>query len=121
VSVDPANGKVWVVTDRGVGMLESSSQPAIPSGDLAVVVPYPNPFRPQHAFVIFKKLPSNSTLRIHNASGQVVRIFHPRDLTGTQALWDGKNESGKAVAPGVYLFSVTSGSTVQRGKVIVAR
>jgi hypothetical protein len=121
VSVDPANGKVWVATDRGVGMLESSSQPAIPSGDLAVVVPYPNPFRPQHAFVIFKKLPSNSTLRIHNASGQVVRIFHPRDLTGTQALWDGKNESGKAVAPGVYLFSVTSGSTVQRGKVIVAR
>jgi hypothetical protein len=121
VSVDQANGKVWVATDRGVAMLESSSQPPIPRGNLAVITPFPNPFRPHHAFVIFDKLPVNSTLRIHEASGRVVRIFHPRDLAGNQAQWDGKNDAGKAVKPGVYLFSVVSGSTVQRGKVIVAR
>jgi hypothetical protein len=110
-----------VATDRGVGMFESPSQPAIPRGDLAAIAPYPNPFRPQHAFVIFDKLPAGSTLRIHEPSGRVVRTFHSRDLRGNQAQWDGKNENGRAVMPGVYLFSVTSGSAVQRGKVIVAR
>jgi hypothetical protein len=121
VSVDPSDGKVWVATDRGVAVLESSSQPPIAREDLAVVVPYPNPFRPQHAFVVFNKLPVNSTLRLHDPSGRVVRTFRPGDLTGNEAHWDGTNEQGKKVAPGVYLFSVTSGSKVQRGKVIVAR
>jgi hypothetical protein len=121
LSVDPSDGKVWVATDRGVGMLESSSQPEIPAGELAVVTPYPNPFRPHHAFVIFDKLPVNATLRLHEPSGRVIRIFHPRDLTGNQVQWDGRNEQGRRVPPGVYLFSVTSGAKVQRGKVIVAR
>lgn len=121
VNIDPANGRVWVATDRGVAMLESASQPAIPGGEISKIVPYPNPFRPGHAFVVFRGLPSNSTLRIHEPSGRVVRIFRPRDLLGAEAQWDGKNEEGKPVPPGVYMFSVTSGSAVERGKVIVAR
>lgn len=121
VSVDRATGKVWVATDHGVAMLESEAQPAIASEALPAIVPYPNPFRPQHAYVVFNKLPANSTLRIHDPSGHVVRTFRPGDLRGNEAQWDGKNEDGKKVAPGVYLFSVVSGSKVQRGKVIVAR
>jgi hypothetical protein len=121
ISVDPVTGKVWIATDRGVSMLEGAGQTPVPNGSLAAVVPYPNPFKPQHRFVIFDNLPRNSTLRIHNAAGHVVKIFHPRDLTGNQAQWDGKNEQGASVTAGVYLFSVVSGSKVQRGKVIVAR
>jgi flagellar hook assembly protein FlgD len=42
-------------------------------------------------------------------------------LAGNQAQWDGNNESGRPVSPGVYLYSVTAGSTVERGKIVVAR
>ncbi len=121
VSVDRTTGRVWVATDRGVAMLESESQPAITSGELATVVPYPNPFRPQHAYVIFNKLPANSTLRIYDPSGHVVRTYQPAEMLGNEVQWDGKNEDGRKVAPGVYPFSVVSRSKVQRGKVIVAR
>ncbi len=121
VSVDPVTGKVWIATDRGVSMLEGDGPPALPSGSFPVVIPYPNPFKPQHRAVIFDNLPRNSTLRIYNAAGNIIRIFHPRDLTGNQAQWNGLNEQGKPVTAGVYLFSVVSGSNVQRGKVIVAR
>lgn len=121
IAVDSSTGRVWVATDRGLSMFESPSQPALESNSLPAILPYPNPFRPQHRVVIFDKLPRNATLRLHDADGRVVRIFHPRDLTGNQAQWDGRNEQGKPVAAGVYLFSVTSGSAVQRGKVIVAR
>jgi hypothetical protein len=121
IAIDSSTGRVWVATDRGVSMFESASQPALENNALPPIVPYPNPFRPQHRVVIFDKLPRNATLRLQDADGRVVRIFHPRDLTGNQAQWDGRNEQGKPVAPGVYLFSVVSGSAVQRGKVIVAR
>lgn len=121
LSVDPLTGKVWIATDRGVSMLEGAGQTVVPNGSLAEVTPYPNPFKPGHRFVIFDNLPRNSTLRIHDGTGHVVRIFHPRDLTGNQAQWDGKNQQGSPVSTGVYLFSVVSGSKVQRGKVIVAR
>ncbi len=121
VSVDASNGQVWIATDRGVAMLESASQPALRSGELPVVVPYPNPFRPGHRFVVFRGLPANSTLRIHDPAGRVVRILRPRDMLGNEIQWAGDNEQGKAVAPGVYTFTVTSGSATRRGKVIVAR
>jgi hypothetical protein len=119
--VDPVTGRVWIATDRGVSMLEGAGQTAVPNGSLAAVTPYPNPFKPGHRFVIFDNLPRNSTLRILDGTGHVVKIFHPRDLTGNQAQWDGKNQQGTPVSAGVYLFSVVSGSKVQRGKVIVAR
>ncbi|MCD6023948.1 MAG: antigen-like protein [Fibrobacteria bacterium] len=121
LSVDPVTGRVWIATDRGVSMLEGAGQTAVPNGSLAAVTPYPNPFKPGHRFVIFDNLPRNSTLRILDGTGHVVKIFHPRDLTGNQAQWDGKNQQGTPVSAGVYLFSVVSGSKVQRGKVIVAR
>jgi hypothetical protein len=100
-------------------MLESASEPPVTS--LQTVRVYPNPFLPQHRFVIFDNLPLDATVRVHNAAGSVVRIFHPSDLTGNQAQWDGTNQQGRPVAAGVYLYSVTSGSSVQRGKIIVAR
>ncbi len=118
VSVDPTSGHVWVATDRGVSMLESSAQP--PVSGLQTVSVYPNPFRPQHRYVIFDNLPRDATVRIHSAGGNVVRIFRPGNLAGNQAQWDGANEHGKPVAAGVYLYSVTSGSSVERGKIIVA-
>ena len=121
LSVDPATGKVWVATDRGVSMLEGAGPPAVPNGTITLIVPYPNPFKAQHRFVIFDHLPRNATLHITDATGKVVRIFKPADLKGNQAQWDGTNDQGRAVANGVYLFSVASGSGSTRGKVIVAR
>ncbi len=121
VSVDPSNGRVWIATDRGVSMFESASHPEVPKGRLENIIPYPNPFRPHHAFVILDNLPSNATVRIHSPSGNVVRIFQPRDLLGSRIQWDGNNESGRRVAAGVYTYSVTSGSSVVRGRIIVAR
>lgn len=121
VSVDITNGNVWVATDRGVVMFESASQPPVRAADFGEVVPYPNPFRPGHRFVVFGGLPANSTLRIHDATGRVVRVLRPRDMLGNEFQWAGDNEQGKRVAPGVYTFTVTAGSKVRRGKVIVAR
>ncbi len=119
LSVNPVNGQVWVTTDRGVNVLESKSQPVVTA--LQGVRVYPNPFLPQHRFVIFDGLPPDATVRIHTPAGNVIRTLRPSQLQGNQAQWDGTNEDGRAVSPGVYLYSVASGSSVARGKIIVAR
>jgi hypothetical protein len=119
VSVDPVTGVVWAATERGVSRYDGGiAFPKSSLGDLSV---YPNPFRASHRHVIFDQLPPQSELRIHTQAGQSVRTFRPSELNGYQAHWDGRNDAGKPVAPGVYLYTVKAGSQVKKGRLIVAR
>jgi hypothetical protein len=119
ISVDKGNGQIWLATDRGVSMLEGKVKgaPAAP----AEFKVYPNPFRPNHRFVIFDGLPDGASVAIHTESGNVIRRFPPSQVQGNQCQWDGLNASGNKVSPGVYLYSVVSGSKTKMGKIIVAR
>lgn len=119
VSVDPVTGAVWAATERGISRYEGGI--AFAKTSLAELNVYPNPFRANHRQVIFDQLPPQAELRIHTQAGQVVRTFRPSDLKGYQAHWDGRNDAGKAVAPGIYLYTVKSGSQVKKGRLIVAR
>jgi hypothetical protein len=85
----------------------------------------PNPYvfgDPQRSFgqtgvlgertIEFRNLPERATIRIYTVSGDLVRTLqHGPDsrgnLSGTIA-WDQKSESGLIVAPGLYIFHVTS-------------
>ncbi|CAN5593172.1 hypothetical protein BH23BAC4_BH23BAC4_00870 [soil metagenome] len=82
----------------------------------------PNPYvygDPQRSFglndpyrVEFRNLPERATIRIYTVSGDLIRTLrHGPDsrgnLSGTIA-WDQKSESGLIVAPGLYIFHVSS-------------
>ena len=124
LAVDPVTGRLWAATDRGVAMYESPAQPPLPRGELKTITPYPNPYRADHRArgvpVVFRDVPPDATLRLHDPSGTVLRIFTSGERRGNQFQWDGRNGQGRAVKPGVYLFTVTAGGKVERGKVIVA-
>ena len=62
--------------------------------------------------VEFRNLPERATIRLYTISGDLVRtIEHGPDvrgnLSGTTS-WDQKSDSGLLVAPGLYVFNVTS-------------
>jgi hypothetical protein len=77
---------------------------------------YPNPFdRREVPFVTFTELPQGSALFLTTVSGETVRVW--RDVSDNGVKWDGTNESGRLVAPGVYLWYV-DGSDI-RGKLTV--
>lgn len=124
LALDPVTGHLWAATDRGVAMFETAAQPSRLRGQLSAITPYPNPYRGDHRArgvpVVFRDVPPDATLRIHDASGTVVRVFEPARRRGNQFQWDGTNNAGRVVRPGVYLFSVTAGGKTERGKVIVA-
>ena len=69
---------------------------------------YPNPFNPQTT--IRYVLPQGAALRlvVYNALGQVVRtLVEGFRAAGKQAVtWDGRDQGGRQVAGGVYLYSL---------------
>jgi hypothetical protein len=84
---------------------------------------YPNPFNP--ATTIRYALPegANVTLVVYNILGQQVRTL----VNGAQGpgyhsvVWDGRDEAGRMVATGVYIYRLQAGGFSQIRKMILAK
>ncbi len=92
--------------------------------NLNALVVYPNPFRPNsglgHIRVNFDNLPSGAKLRIFTSDGR--RVSEGIVPGGSNALsWDGRNDAGRVVASGVYVYVAEFAGQRIVGKVVVAR
>jgi hypothetical protein len=84
---------------------------------------YPNPFNP--STVISYQLPVNSETRleIYNLSGQRVRtlVSGARPAGRHQAVWDGRDDGGRAVAGGTYFCRLQVGGFVRQRKLALVK
>lgn len=84
---------------------------------------YPNPFNP--ITTIAYQLPEESDVRltIYNVRGQQVRsAVSGRQAAGNREfIWNGLDDSGEAVASGVYLYRLHAGEAVLTRKMLLAR
>ncbi|MCB5253425.1 MAG: M6 family metalloprotease domain-containing protein [Candidatus Cloacimonadaceae bacterium] len=85
---------------------------------------YPNPFNPHtNIFFSVKDIAESASLTIYNTKGQIVR----RLFSGLPAkselslLWDGKDDSGKAVSSGIYLYRLQAGDFSQTRKMLLSK
>jgi len=79
---------------------------------LAINNVFPNPFNP--ATKIAFTVPENAgrvTLTVHNVSGQLVRTLVDGELEAGPAVvqWDGRSDSGKGLATGIYFAKLHAG------------
>ena len=90
-----------------------------PAPDLGDVAVYPNPFRPaKDATIKFLNLPANVKIRIYNVAGELVST--KKDITTGAAGWDGRNDYGKPVATGGYIYIITDNEGRKKtGKIAV--
>ncbi len=80
--------------------------------------PYPNPFDATVTpHVTFTGIPPGSSLIITTVNGEIVRSWS--NVVEDDIIWDGSNDHGSAVSPGVYLWYIES--TDFRGKLTVIR
>ncbi len=119
LDVNPANGEVWAVSNKGISRYESGSRPVF-SG-LAGAKVYPNPFLAKHRYLIFDNLSPGSRIQVFTQGGSVVYHASLASDAGGQLRWDGRNQSGARVTEGVYFYAITSGGQLKNGKIIVAR
>ncbi|HUP19810.1 MAG TPA: S8 family serine peptidase, partial [Gemmatimonadota bacterium] len=98
--------------------------PPEPPGELALDQNFPNPFRIGGATTIVFGIPDGadgaSELAVYDALGRRVRTL-ARDLApGEQAAaWDGRDESGSSVPPGVYVVRLIAAGGERTIRVLV--
>lgn len=124
LALDSVNGSLWFAQDLGLAKLtrddlRSASGYMTSAADSSVKV-YPNPFRPKiHSQLVFDYVSEDARVSIFNAGGKLVKSISGEDLLGGRAEWDGKDGSGRLVAPGVYHYLVRRGSKTKKGKLLI--
>ncbi len=109
------NGQV-TATVKELGTLAVMGQEDVSLQDLRVS---PNPFHQgTDTHITFANLSERATVKIFTPAGREVRRLEEADGDGLM-LWDGRNSSGDAVEPGVYVYRVESPGSERQGKVMV--
>ncbi|MGH7595940.1 MAG: FlgD immunoglobulin-like domain containing protein, partial [bacterium] len=101
--------------------------------DFALEQNYPNPFqsgtplgtREISATTIRYQLPKTTqvVLKIYNIFGQEVRtLANERQPAGMHSVvWDGRDQSGKEVSSGIYIYRLQTGESIQSRKMSFVR
>ncbi|MCZ6680989.1 MAG: T9SS type A sorting domain-containing protein, partial [Candidatus Poribacteria bacterium] len=91
--------------------------------NLKDVVVFPNPFIPDQSAskqVTFLNLTANATIEIYTLNGERVRSITVQNSAGT-ATWGGRNDSGREVASGLYIYLIRSDLDKAVGRIMVMR
>ncbi|UCF05882.1 MAG: choice-of-anchor D domain-containing protein [bacterium] len=84
---------------------------------------YPNPFNPMTRILFGLREPSVVSLRIYDASGRLVRVlvdeFHKAGHY--EADWNGRDNTGRRVASGIYFYRLATGDFVRTKKMVLLR
>jgi Two component regulator propeller len=120
IAFDEKRGIVYFGTEKGLSSLEI---PAIGTAEkMSTLDIGPNPFiMPDHPSVTIKGLADNTTIKILNITGALVKEFAAQG--GGRAFWDGTDSRGNSVGSGVYIIVAyaDNGNQVSTAKVAVVR
>jgi len=89
----------------------------------ALVQNYPNPFNPTTSIIYNVPRAAAVKLAVYNLSGQMVRtLVNERQGVGTYTVqWDAKDQFGRIVASGVYLYRLEADGLVQARKMLLVK
>jgi len=125
IAIDTIKGKVYFAHNLGLSVYSTAivrNASNYMQGDAPKPIAYPNPFRPKiHSAVTIDYISNKSIVYIFDSSGRRVRFFNTEELRGGAVAWDGKNEDGILVAPGLYHYMVKDGQKTAKGKIMVER
>jgi len=84
---------------------------------------FPNPFNPTATIRFEIARPEHVRLNVYDIRGRLVRtlVDELRQANSYQVVWDGTDNSGGAVASGVYFYRMTAGSFVQTNKMMLLK
>jgi hypothetical protein len=90
------------------------------SGDIEFKV-YPNPFSNQTQFIYELKKPTKVGLYIYDTKGMRIKtLIDGIQTSGIYKLaWNGKNDSGKTLQPGIYYYKFLANGLNKNGKLVI--
>ncbi len=84
---------------------------------------YPNPFNPATSITFAIPRSGHVRVEIFDILGRLVATVHDGDLAAGEhtVVWDGTNNTGEAVASGIYLYRVRFGDSDRTRKMILVK
>ncbi len=81
---------------------------------------YPNPFNPETTIRFALTSAQQATLTVYNVTGQKVRTLVQGTIQAGQqsVVWDGRDDSGNAVASGIYFYRLSTDEETQSRKMV---
>lgn len=114
----------WLLAPIGI----EDDEPTVPlPRQVGLSQNYPNPFNPSTVItVVVPGKPGEAVdamLAIHTLRGRVVRILHEGAIpAGTHSFtWDGRDDAGRAVPSGAYLYRISSGEGILTRKMLLVK
>jgi parallel beta-helix repeat protein/predicted outer membrane repeat protein len=118
----PAHSVCGLVGAKQVGCTQTAVDGLTPSAS-RLHQSYPNPFNPATRIAFDVKETALVSLKIFDVSGRLVRtLAESRYAPGSYAiLWNGQDESGRAVASGTYFCRMTAGTYSDTKKIVLLK
>jgi hypothetical protein len=119
ISIKIGDIKTLTLQPLGVRIEQLSSVP----NDFSLSQNYPNPFNPSTRIEFSLPKQSFVSLKIYDVIGrEVSTVVDEVKGAGRFAVeWNGRNQSGRLAASGVYFYQITAGSFVQNKKMILLK
>ena len=118
IEIQQVTGEVYIGTNKGLQSIRGTATEGgvVNSNDVVV---FPNPVRPEYDGVIaIKGLARDADVKITDMSG---RLVYQTTALGGQAIWDGRDYTGRKAATGVYLVFSTSTQRIENPDAVVAK
>jgi ribosomal protein S11 len=110
LAIDPETGEVFIGTDQGLVSYKGTATEG--DDNFSCVYAYPNPVREDYDGLIgIKCLVTDAQVRITDIEGNLI---YSTKADGGQAVWDGKNFSGRKAKSGVYLVYAGNDTGTQK-------
>jgi len=115
---DPEWDALWAEYDA----LEATTLKTLPA-ETRIIGNYPNPFNPSTTIRYTLSNDGPVSIRVYNMLGQeVAALVDGFQKAGEQSVkWNGTNNFGQAVASGLYIYRLQTGSTVMSQKMLFTK
>jgi ligand-binding sensor domain-containing protein len=125
--VSSNNGDIWIGTSDGIAVY--NEQGFVNNHDehsnslQKTVSNYPNPFNTSTKIRFQLTSSGIVQLNVYNIKGQLVKKLNQDLMSKGQhdILWDGRDEKGKYLASGVYIYKLSTGIRSETGKMILLK
>jgi hypothetical protein len=110
---------VWAIENLSDAVTGARSAPR----ELALHPNYPNPFNPSTTIRFETASRGRALLRVYDVRGALVRTLldDTRDAGAGSVTWDGRDDEGRFVSSGVYLYRLTAGGESRTRKMVLLK
>lgn len=114
-----ARNDVWALT----GLSNVITAAPATTAALELHANHPNPFNPSTTIRFSIGNAGRATLRIYDVRGTLVRTLfdETREAGPGSAMWDGRNDAGRTVGSGVYLYRLTARGESRSRKMVLLK